>query len=194
MKNKIFLQVSPILYAVLIFLCAIIFGCTYVIIIFLISELQSAGLWEWLQMISVLLLDIFMCYSFIRMAKNRIILKEREIFVPGNWGGREVKLQYETRIDYGDIESIYMIMSFNNSLNKPLRWGTLPMPYIIFNCKEDVQKAINVVYYSKKQVIIMIDEIILRAKKIGNVFEMKTGKAIISDFVEKSKKRKKRKS
>jgi hypothetical protein len=104
--------------------------------------------------------------------------------VPENLGSKDHKIQYETHISYAEIKNIFIISSDKNSLNKTSRWVFTPMPYIVFECENDKQKAVNVFYYSKKQVVRIIDEAVSRAKYTKNNANIKTGTAILSEFVE----------
>lgn len=63
------------------------------------------------------------------------------------------------------------------------------MPYIVFDCKDGRQNAINVQFYSKKQIIIIIDEIKKRAKLMGNELHIKSGSEILLDFLKSQKKK-----
>lgn len=189
MKKKIFFQISIILYIGLLLFLGLTAAGIYVVSEFFISKISDASAFDWIGMLAGLFTVIFMGYTFIRMARNRIILNESEIFVPENWGNKNNKIQYETHIYYAEIQKIFIISSDKNSLNKTSRWIFTPMPYIVFECEDDKQKAINVFYYSKKQVIRILDETITRAKAIGNPMDTKTGAEILSDFLELQKKK-----
>jgi hypothetical protein len=168
MKKKVFFQISVILYIALALFLAIIAACVYVVIEFFTSLINNATALEWGYLVAAVGGFIFMAYTFIRLARNRIILNEMEIFVPENWGSKDHKIQYETHISYAEIKNIFIIYSDKNSLNKTSRWVFTPMPYIVFECENDKQKAINVFYYSKKQVVRIIDEAVSRAKNTKN--------------------------
>ena len=189
MKKRIFFQTSIILYIALALFLAIMAGCVYVVIEFFATLIDSATVLEWEYLVAAVGGFIFMAYTFIRMARNIIVLNETEIFVPENWGSNDHKIQYETHISYVEIKNIFMISSKNNSLNKTSRWVFTPMPYIVFECENDQKKAINVFYYSKKQVVRIIDEVISRTNKIKNNTIIKAGKEILSDFAEIQKKK-----
>lgn len=180
--KKVYYQISILLYIVLLLLLSIIAGSIYAIIFFLTTELPNATTYGWVKFISAILFSLCMLYTFIRMARNRIILKDTEVFVPEHWGSKDYKVQYETHIEFKDINEIYLITSNNNSLNMPMQCGTLPMPYIIFECN-NIQKAVNVFYFSKKQIVSIIDNVIERAKIFGNDFTVQTGQEILSEFL-----------
>lgn len=190
MKKKMFFQISIVLYIMLIFFLTIIVAIIYAIIKLLSNGFNNSTL-EWIYLISAILGLAFISYLFIKMAKNRIILKSTEIFVPANWGNKKSKIQYETKISYKEIQNIFMISSYKNSINQKTEWVFIPMPYIVFDCSDNKQKAINVYYYSKKQIIKIIDEIRIRAKNLGNNNLSKSGNEILSSFLETQKNKKK---
>lgn len=183
MKRKVYFQVSILLYLVLIIILTITFGCIYVMIFFIKDLLHTATTFEWAGFIASIFGFFYTSYSFVRMAKNRIILDNTKIYVPNHWGGKDYKLQYELHISYLDINNIYLVLSNRNSLNKPLKWATLPMAYIVIDCNDKTQKNINVFYYSKKQVIQIIDEIKKRAELLGNDLHIKSGSIMLNDFL-----------
>lgn len=191
MKKKIFFQISILLYIILALFLAIMGVAVYGMIEFFNSILNNANTADWIGLIAVAGGFLFVAYLFIKGVRNTIILTEIEIFVPEHWGNKDNKLQYETHIPYDEIQDIYIITSNKNSLGKTARWIFIPMPYIVFECKEDKQKAINVYYYSKKQVVRIIDEAILRAKLSGNELQLKTGAEILADYMETQRRKKK---
>lgn len=187
MKKKVFFQVSIILYIGLTLFLMIMAADVYVIVEFFITRIHNTTSFDWAGLVASIGGFLFMGYTIIRISRNRIILEREEIFVPENWGSN--KIQYETHIAYSKIQNIYIISSDKNSLNKKMRWVFTPMPYIIFDCNDGKQKAINVFYYSKKQIVKIIDESILRAKQLGNEMHSKTGTEIFSEFLALQKKK-----
>ena len=53
--------------------------------------------------------------------------------------------------------------------------------------KNGDQKLINMYWYSKKRLKIILDEIIVRARNVGNDFTSETGEEIYNTFVIKRK-------
>lgn len=186
MKKMVFLQISVVLYLSLALFLAIMAACVYVIINFFTKMMNNATALEWGYLIAATGGFIFMTYTFVRMARNRIVLNETEVYVPENWGNKDNKIQYETHIAYTDIRNIFLIISDRNSLNKKARWIITPMPYIIFECADNKQQAINVYYYSKKQIIKIIDNILLRTKNAGNELSIETGMQLLKNLKTKS--------
>ncbi|MFA6860605.1 MAG: hypothetical protein WCR30_04380 [Clostridia bacterium] len=193
MKRKIFFQVSIILYVVILLFLAFVAAGMYVVFEFFFSKINNANTDDWIGMLAGLFTVMFMGYTFIRFARNKIILDKNEIFVPDHWGNKDNKIQYETHVPYLEIKNIFMIITTNNSLNKPAKWIFTPMPYIVFDCKDKKQRAINVFYFSKKQIIKIIDESITRAQELGNNLEIKTGNEIFSDLLKLVKNRENKK-
>lgn len=185
MKRKVYYQISIILYMLLAVLLAIFTASVYVVVWFLKDKVFTENVWAWAGFVAAVFAIFFIGYNIIKMAKNRIVLNDKEIYVPEHWGSKDYKLQYETHISYSDIRNIYIVLSNNNSLNEPLKWGTLPMPYIVFDCNSEEQKAVNVFYFSKRQTVKIIDDVILRAKKRGNDLVIGNGEKILKKFLEK---------
>lgn len=192
MKRKVFLQVSIILYAIIALFLAIIAGALYVVVEFFRLYIIGAGIFEWASLIAAIAAIIFLSYMIIRLMRNRIIIEESEIYVPAYWGKSDNKAQHELRIRYDEIENIVMIASNKNSLYKSVS-HFFSMPYIIFNCKNGEQKAVNVLYYSKKQVVEIIDTSILRARENGNDLQISTGKELLRELLENEKNKRTRK-
>lgn len=190
MKRKVYFQISIILYIGLALFLAMMLACLYVVIEFLNVRIQNATAYEWLGFFAAIGGFLYMAYTFYRMARNRIILDKDEIFIPEHWGNKDNKIQYETHIAYKDIANIFLVITSNNSLNKTAHWVFTPMPYVVFDCKDGSQKLINVFYYSKNQVVKIIDETIARSKETENELEIKTGTEILSDFLALQKKKK----
>lgn len=182
MKRRIYFQVSIILYIGLALLLAIIIAAIYYIVEFFKSIINKASILEWLELLAAIGGFFYMSYTFWRIARNRIILDKNEIFVPGHIAPKDNKIQYETHIPYRDIENIFLVITEKNSLNKTSRFVFTPMPYVVFDCKDGSQKLVNVYYFSKRQVISIMDETISRAKLLGNDLKIKSGEEIYSEF------------
>lgn len=181
MKNKVYFQKSIIFYF-LIMLLLIFITSSIIAFIFVVKNLNE--FYNWLELAVICFVLVFLLYTLFRFTRNRIILGTNEVFVPEHWGNKNSKIQFETYIKYEEIKNIYLISSSNNSLNKNSKFIITPMPYIIFDCRDGSQKAINVYYYSKKQVINLIDNIIERAKSLNNDLNIKSGAEILSSFLE----------
>jgi len=188
MKRKVFWQLSVIVFFLTMFFILFLSACLVLIIVLFKRIWLNQTIIQWIYFIATIGGFIFGCHLLIRLICNRIIFNEKEIFIQGNRGNNENKMQYETHIKYNEIKKIFMVLSLKNSLNKNLRQGFIPMPYIIFECENNQQKAINVLYYSKKQVKKIIDEAVYRAKEGGNILNESSGTEILNNFIENKNK------
>jgi len=113
------------------------------------------------------------------LTNKKIVLDETEIFVPCD--KNKPVVQHETHVKYADIKNIHLVVRTTDSLNKTVGRVT-PTPYIIYECYDNSQKAINVLYYSNRQTIRIIDESVARAKMIGNQLHVASGAEMLSRF------------
>ena len=183
-KKKIIIQRSVLLYILLTLLLAIIVSAIY-LIIYLFLYVKNMQIKEWIAMIAAIGCLFYFSYTFIRMARNRIILDKAEIVVPENWGSTKLKLQYQVNISYNTIRNISLMTSRKNSIGNKVEMVFVDMPYIVFECKDGAKKLVNVYYYSKKQVVDLIDEVISRASAMGNELHINTGTEMMSLFLRK---------
>lgn len=191
MKKKIFFQKSLILFMLLL-VCGIMFaGAIFVIVSFLLNINKTNNISFWLLFLVIVFVAAYFGYTIIRLARNRIIFTEEKLYVPENWGGKDVKFQYKVIVDFTEIKEVFITESCNNSLNKAMPLQVLPMPYIVIECKNGKQKAINVFYYSKKQTIKIIETIIEYSKLNNNIFTLKTAEQIFAEYISNKKQDKK---
>lgn len=191
MKKKIFFQKSLILF-ILLLVCGIMFaGAIFVIVSFLLNINKANNISFWLLFLVIVFVAVYLGYTIIRLARNRIIFTEEKLYVPENWGGKDVKFQYKVIVDFTEIKEVFITESCNNSLNKAMSLQVLPMPYIVIECKNGKQKAINVFYYSKKQTIKIIETIIEYSKLNNNIFTLKTAEQIFAEYISNKKQDKK---
>lgn len=191
MKKKIFFQKSLILF-ILLLICGIMFaGAIFVIVSSLLNINKANNIFFWLLFLVIVFVAVYLGYTIIRLARNRIIFTEEKLYVPENWGGKDVKFQYKVIVDFTEIKEVFITESCNNSLNKAMPLQVLPMPYIVIECKNGKQKAINVFYYSKKQTIKIIETIIEYSKLNNNIFNLKTAEQIFAEYISNKKQDKK---
>ena len=103
------------------------------------------------------------------------------------------KVQYEVKLQYRDIVNMYLRETTNDSHNKPMKryaYVTLPKTYLVLCDAKGKEFAVNIVFYTKKCRIKIIDSIIYRMELQGNKFCNKTGKEIYEDFLKKRNNRK----
>lgn len=191
MKKKIFFQKSLILF-ILLLVCGIMFaGAIFVIVSFLLNINKANNISFWLLFLVIVFVAVYLGYTIIRLVRNRIIFTEEKLYVPETWGGKDVKFQYKVIVDFTEIKEVFITESCNNSLNKVMPLQVLPMPYIVIECKNGKQKAINVFYYSKKQTIKIIETIIEYSKLNNNIFTLKTAEQIFAEYISNKKQDKK---
>lgn len=184
MKKRVFLQNSIILIFGILFFTVLIAACLYLIINFFIVTIISATFTNWLLEVIVPLSVICLLLFFIlNLSHIKVVFKDKEIYVPGHWNAKDSKIQYETHILYEEIKDIFIVVSTKNSLGKDIRFVLTPIPYIVFEMKDNSQKAINVLYYSKKRTIEIIDEVRSRISKLDFECQIKSGKEILSEFL-----------
>lgn len=141
---------------------------------------------KWFQITMFSLGVCLMIYLIVIWARDRIVLEQNKIYVPDSWNKTVVKVQYKTEVNYADIEGIFIAETQKDSLNLN-DCSALPMPYIVIDCKNGDQKLINMYWYSKKRLKTILDEIIARARYVGNDFTSETGEEIYNTFLIKRK-------
>lgn len=97
------------------------------------------------------------------------------------------RFQHKIDVTYTEVQNIFLTASNRDSRGREVKNVFVNMPYIIFECKNGSQKAINVYYYSKRQVIRIIDEFIQRAHEKGNFLCVNSGKKLLEDFLKDKK-------
>ena len=132
-------------------------------------------------------------FELIRMIRQVIILEEKSLYVPNEWGMSDEKVQYEVKLQYCDIVNMYLRETTNDSHNKPMKryaYVTLPKTYLVLCDAKGKEFAVNIVFYTKNCRIKIIDSIIYRMELQGNNSCNKTGKGIYEDFLKKRNNRK----
>lgn len=187
MKKKTFFQNSW--YFCLMFSIEILFAiaCVGLLVSVIFFNLSTnLSLPKWFQITMFSLGVCLMIYLIVIWARDRIVLEPNRIYVPDSWNKTVVKVQYKTEVNYADIEGIFIAETQKDSLNLN-DCSALPMPYIVIDCKNGDQKLINMYWYSKKRLKTILDEIIVRARNVGNDFTSETGEEIYNTFIIKRK-------
>ena len=184
MKKRVLLQNSFILIFGILFFVVLIVVCLYLIVDFFITSINSATVLDWVFSIVVPLCVICLLLFFVlNLTHIKVVFKEKEIYVPGHWNAKDSKIQYETYISYEEIKDIFMTTSTKNSRGENIRFVVTPMAYIVFEMKDNSQKSINVFYYSKKRIIDIIEETRSRISSLGIECQIKSGKEILTEFL-----------
>lgn len=191
MKRKIFFQQSGLYWffisLLFIILSWFVFGVVYCSISVFMENEET--LTNYIAIFGGILGFLLFGFELLRMVRQVIILKDNEIYVPEEWGMSDEKFQHEVSILYTEMDHVFLRETTCDSNNNPVKryWLTLPNIYFVMCCKNGKEKSINILFYSKKCRIKMINEIINRAKLCGNDFTHETGEEIYNTFVVKRK-------
>lgn len=187
MKKKVFWQ-NHWLYNVLIsFLILVEIGCFYLFVYAIFSSEPMIGSFPSAYVLIISLLAFFVLgYEIKNWVRDRIILEQNRIYVPETKNKTVAKVQYEVSMNYVDIDGLFIVETQKDSLNRN-DCSALPIPYIAIDCKDGEQKLISIQWYSKKRKKAIIDEIILRARNLGNDFTKETGEEIYNAFIAERK-------
>lgn len=187
MKKKTFFQNSW--FFCLMFSIEVLFaiGCLWCLLsVVFYNQPTVLSMPKWLDITIFFMGFCFVVYQMAIWMRDRIVLEPNRIYVPDSWNKTVVKVQYKTEVNYADIEGIFIAETQKDSLNLN-DCSAIPMPYIVIDCKNGDQKLINMYWYSKKRLKIILDEIIVRARNVGNNFTSETGEEIYNTFVIKRK-------
>lgn len=145
----------------------------------------------WMSIVLIALSPFFILYFgclFIAFVSKKITIDDESITVKKDKFGKIVRvLQHQVNVNFGDITNVFLSVGLNDSHNKPAVDLATPMPYIVLESKEK-KHAVNVYYYSKKQIIDILNEIIQRAKAKGNLTNLVSGEKIYEKFEKKARK------
>ena len=137
------------------------------------------GFLKWVGLSIVVLTMIYFIYLAYRILNREIRIYDDKLWVKEDKGGKGIKLQYGLDVKFNDIQSIGITVNSNNSLNQYMRYVITPMPNIVSYLNNGKEARINVYYYSKKQTIEIINQIIERMKIINPTFTNKSGQELI---------------
>ncbi len=96
------------------------------------------------------------------------------------------RLQHEVKIEYQDIEKIALHSMTTDTKNHDLKFIFVSMPHIVIECKGGRKEMINVYFYTRKQVIHIIDEIVNRAIGNGNDLSKYCGQDMVFEFIKQN--------
>lgn len=193
--KKVFFQQSGLFFFFIAIMLSLFVYCVVGIICFIVAIFR--GTLDIPLVCLALLGDVFGVgltgFELIRMIRQVIILEEKSLYVPNEWGMSDEKVQYEVKLQYRDIVNMYLRETTNDSHNKPMKryaYVTLPKTYLVLCDAKGKEFAVNIVFYTKKCRIKIIDSIIYRMELQGNKSCNKTGKEIYEDFLKKRNNRK----
>lgn len=122
--------------------------------------------------------------GIIALSCKKIVLDVDAIRVEKDKRGGFRVLQHEINLPYADINSIEIVVSATDTNGEGQLGLFTPMPSIYME-SDNAYKMINVYFYSKKQIIEMLDEIIKRAQAVGKLLNCLTGEEIIKQAIDK---------
>ena len=160
-----------------------VFGSIY-IPIYVFTENERSFI-NYVAILGYIVGSLLFGFELLKTIRQVIVLKDNEIYVPEEWGMSDGRFQHEVCCPYNEIDHMYFRETTNDSNNKPVPryWITLPKFYLVLCCKNGKEKSINILFFTKKVRIRIIDEIINRAKLHGNNFTDQTGEEIYKSFL-----------
>lgn len=182
---------SPLIIIGEIIFAALDMFCLAGIVYSVIEYFTSYDWYYILIFISAVLATISFFVDLLSFLVKKIILQDDAIVVHADIADKDGvflrRLQHETVITYEEIQDIKLDSTNADSNRYPVKNVFVEMPYIVFACKDGTEKLINVYFYSKNQVINIIDEVVNRARAAGNELNLKSGTEILSEFLETKK-------
>lgn len=126
-------------------------------------------------------------FAFYSLVIRKIEFKQNYLYVSKDKEDKSKsiirRLQHEVKIEYQDIEKIALHSTTTDTKNHDLKFVFVSMPHIIIECKDGKKEGINVYFYTRKQVIHIIDEIVKRAIEKGNDLSKYCGQDMVSEFI-----------
>ena len=147
--------------------------------------MQVATFKDWLAFISSITATLYLGYVILRVMRRKIVLNRDRVYVSDDIGNKDIKLQYGIDLLLEQIEDVSLDINSNNSLNKKIRWVLTPMPNIVFKLNNGKEARINLYYYSKKQIIEIIDFIIQNKQSIDKDYTNKSGIDLVEGLKQK---------
>ncbi len=188
MKNKI-KKIYPLCW-IAIFGEIFFLGCCIFCVLGVIGGIIINTLFGYFASICSIVMFFGALKTFLSFIKSRLIIDDKQISAPDDIGDERGtglrKIQHKTTIYFDEIEDIYICAGTFDSRGKHIEGVFNAMPYLVFVCKNNKEKMINIYYFSKKQVIYIINEIIRRAAILGNCFQCDSGEEMLAKFFSKS--------
>ncbi len=192
MKRKVFFQQSGLYWffesIIILAFSWFVFGFIYCSI-YAFTENEKTII-NYVAILCSIVESLIFGFELLRTVRQVIILRDKEIYVPEEWAMSGEKFQHEVCCPYNEIDHMYFRETTYDSNNKPVPryWITLPKLYLVLCCKNGKEKSINILFFTKKVRIRIIDEIINRAKQCGNNFTDQTGEEIYKSYLTAKKK------
>lgn len=121
---------------------------------------------------------------FIRLEHNNIFLDADKIYMKDDWCSERDKIQYYAEAFYKDIESIDIIWTKNNSKGGKIKTrlvsALFEKPYLSIRKRNGETANFFIMYFSKRSISKLIDEIRMRMESSGNPASFKNTKELMS--------------
>lgn len=187
MKEKVIRPKSPLLFCFIILILIMLSVC---IAGNIVGFLEYGLNWlPFILLLTTLFLMTYLCCLLISFISKKIIINDKFISVKKDRFSKILMaIQQEVEIDFHYLSNVYLTISSNDSHNRS-RFGLFtPMLYIALESVDGRTDAINVFYYTKKQIIEVLNDIIQRAKSQANLIECESGEKIYNEFKVKNNK------
>ena len=173
MKKRIFIPVS----ISFILLNLFFWGLTILTsVLFVLDQLKIVNAeisWNGIKYFLISIAILFLTYTSIRFLFSlKIHLRKEDIATFGDGLPKFEKIQYKCFVKYKDIKNISILASEKNSKNKriQLKWvsSSMPKKYLEFTLINGKKERMCINYYTKKQIIKMLNYINSNMQLAGN--------------------------
>jgi len=180
LRTKVFLQDNPfwLLLQVALLILPILAFVEFIVKLVNGEEINVT------ETVLVALADLAIFFVIYTLERHRVVFREDRCTVPKDWNTKNSRVQFKTEVYYNEIVDIKLILSSNDSLDKPITcWlpsSSVTKPYLEFTCADGTKKRIFVMYFTKRLKRKIIDEFKLRMKAVGNDAEIEDTNEIIT--------------
>ncbi len=186
MRNRRYFQLHPILLALCLPLLTML---TPFVVIFpetLMDYIQEPSPDNIKYPIGVLGIIVLICWFFLVFEHLHFTFRDDTISMTDDWLGKNEKVQFKTVVRYDDIVDISLVRSTNNSHNKRIRanqpQSSLTKLYLQLTTRSGKKEWMYIKYFTKRQQIKIITELIQRMERVGNFTVFKTAQDIINEL------------
>lgn len=176
MKKRIFIPYSFVYILLQLFFCALLVLLVVVFIQGLTGEIELS-VEDYIKNIFVFPVGIaFLSFTVYRFVYGfTIVLKTDHIFKGSDLLPKYERIQYKCTIAYNDIKNISIVASEKNSKNQRIsskiisnKSSTMPKKYLEFTLISGKIERVCIQYYTKKQVIKLLNFINFNMQKANN--------------------------
>lgn len=190
-RKKIFIQGSPALWAPAVVCLAIMAAAVYVIVNVLynaaIIGFKNVGILYWIGFVAALCAIVYFGRFIICSAFNRIVFTDLALHVTGTLGKSSLNFQGEEYIYYDEIKNIYITSGADGQIEALGKGFLTNVTYIAFDCGAGGVKAINALFYTKKQLVKIIDCSAERVNALSGERLSLSGERLLSEFLLRKK-------